>query len=232
MLQFAHTLRQRRLPANAGFTLVEVSVVVAIFGVLAALSAAALISLRNGARRRSTGAELYGAMVSSRNRAVARQKTQLIVVSTAKDSNNNFGHYVFEDASTTSTSGVWSSSDLTTILGALDPANPASAPAPYQLTMLDCLNVPINPYLVSTNPWSGSALPFPWAGLGTASTATGCTFCVNGRGAIAFLPNGRAIFNNSAATTGLVVIDPVTPAAPPNALAVSTSGFSQLVDKR
>jgi prepilin-type N-terminal cleavage/methylation domain-containing protein len=233
MSRSAHTLTHRRPPRSSGFTLVELAVAIAIFSVLAALSGAALMSLRNGARRRSASAELYGAMLSSRNRAVARQRTQVIVISTSADSGGYFGHYVFEDA-TTPDPKIWSSADLTTILNALDPAKPATAPAPYKLALLDSLNILSNPYLVSSDAWSGGAVPFPWAAIavsGKVSTTAGCTFCVGGRGAIGFLPNGRAIFNTSSATAGMVVIDPLS-GAPPSAVAVSTSGFSQLVDKR
>jgi prepilin-type N-terminal cleavage/methylation domain-containing protein len=233
MSRSTHTPPHGRPPGSSGFTLVELSVAIAIFAVLAALSGAALISLKNGARRRSASADLYGAMLSSRNRAVTRQRTQVIVISSTPDSSGYFGHYVFEDA-TTPDPKIWSSADLTTILNTLDPAKPATAPAPYKLTMLDNLNLPSNPYLVSSDAWSGTAVPFPWAVLavgGRISTAAGCTFCVSGRGAIGFLPNGRAIFNTSSATAGMVVIDPIN-AAPPSAVAVSASGFSQLVDKR
>ena len=186
MSRSALTPQHRRPPGTAGFTVVELAVVIAISAVLAGLSAAALISLKNGARRRSVGADLYGVMLSSRNRAVARQKTQVIVISTTADSSGYFGHYVYEDAATPP--NIWSSTELTNILNVLDPAKPATAPSPYKLTMLDNLNVSTNPYLISTNAWSGTALPFPWAGLGGAggivSTAAGCTFCVSGRGAI------------------------------------------------
>jgi prepilin-type N-terminal cleavage/methylation domain-containing protein len=232
MSRSARTLSHRS-SLGAGFTLIEAMVAVAIIGILAALSASALSSLRNGARRRSASADLYGALMSSRNRAISRQKTQVVVISTKADSMGFFGHYVFEDATTPPS--IFSSSHLTTILNALDPAKPSTAPAAYQLQMLDSLNVTVNPYLISADAWSGVAPPFPWTTTvvsGTkVDTTAGCTFCVSGRGAIAFLPNGRVIFNNANATAGMVVIDPLT-TAPPSALAVSASGFAQLVDKR
>src|SRR3981189_3177008 len=179
-----------------GFTLVEVMTALAIVVVLVGMTLGALSQLRSQASRRAFTTDLAADLALARNRAIARQRTQVIVIDAAAGTNTLFGYFHLEDTG----NRIYSTADRTALLVGLDPSTPSTAPSPYTVQALESSTQSSSPFYLSTTAWGG-ALPFPFAAV-PQDTSGGCSFCTNGVGAVAFLPNGKAVFSDGNAAGG------------------------------
>jgi hypothetical protein len=212
--------------AGLGITIVELTVVLAIATVLVSLSVMAFSNFKYSIKAKNLSGDFMGTLGHARARAVARQRTQIVVIDAVAGANGTYGFYHFEDAA--QPPNVFAAPNLTAILGSLNPSQPSTAPNPYVLLLVDSNYDVVNPYLAATNAW-GSTPPFPFALLPTNTTG-GCSFCAGGNGAIAFLPNGRAIFSDGNTVGGLVMLQSVArngSVTGQTGLAISSSGFFQ-----
>jgi len=216
----AGLLRPRRV---RGFTLVEVMTALAIVVVLVGMTLGALSQLRSQASRRAFTTDLAADLALARNRAIARQRTQVIVIDAAAGTNALFGYFHLEDTG----NRIYSSADLTALLVGLDPSTPTTAPSPYTVQALESATQSSSPFYLSTTAWGG-ALPFPFAAV-PQDTSAGCSFCTNGVGALAFLPNGKAVFSDGNAAGGLIAVQGRggTGASSMSALLISTTSLVQ-----
>lgn len=185
-----------------GFTILELSVVLGIVSLIAGLTLMAFGNMKGSVQRRNFAADLTGGLGQARARALARQRTQMVVIDAIAGANNTYGYYHFEDNA--NPPNIFSATDLTAILGALDPSRPITAPAPYVLRSIDSNYDVATEYLSATSAWSG-ALPFPFGSV-SINTSGGCSFCSAGTGAVAFLPNGKAIFSDGNVVGGLIML--------------------------
>jgi prepilin-type N-terminal cleavage/methylation domain-containing protein len=246
-----------RSHAKRGFTLIEIGIVIALVALLASLGLVAINGLQSTAKLKNIAGDLTGTLAHARSRATARQRTQLIVFDAVTGTNKTYGFYHYEDAA--ASPNIFAPGDLDSILQGLTPSDPTTAPAPYLLRKVDTnfqdslVATSIDPFLRASNAlaavgnspaaWGGSTLPFPFAAVST-NTNFGCSFCNSiGKGAVAFLATGRAIFNSQGLNpdpnlSGALVmfrsINPKLPVSPPNSnvtsrtgVAVSPSGFFQ-----
>jgi type II secretory pathway pseudopilin PulG len=214
-----------RTGCGAGFTVIEMAVALGIVTVIAALGLLAFSNLSNSVRQKNVGLSLVSNLSLAHARALTRQRTQLVVVDAVAGTNTTYGFYHFEDAA--NPPNIFAANDLNTILGALNPSLPSTAPNPYVLTLIDSSWDTKSPYLSDPNSWDGG-LPFPFGAVST-NTAAGCSFCANGMGAVAFLPNGRAIFNDGNVLGGVVVLQSTSSAGATGkvGVAISPTGFIQ-----
>lgn len=225
-----------------GFTILEMMVSVSIVAVVSALAYSGIGALRESTRRRSVSADLYSGIGLARARAMARQRTQLIVLKTVGPATGPFGFYHFEDQYPTApaTTEILTAADVNAIVSVLDPTNLSTVPSGYGLTRVNESTTTFNGFQQTADAWNGKPLPFPWAALATSvggpvNTGGGCTFCTGGAGGIGLLPNGRVVFSDSNTVGGLVVIrqlteNPNAPISRVTGVAVSPSGFVQLVE--
>lgn len=207
----------------AGFSLIELLVVLAVFAVLATLGLNAFTSLKSQAVRRGFAADLLADVGLARERAVSRQRAQIIYIDATGGTQKTFGYFHFEDAATPP--DIYAASDLTTIMGTLTPTTPSTAPSPYVLRSLESKTSSSNVFYMSTTAWGGP-LPFPFSAL-SQDTTGGCSFCSAGKGSLAFLPNGRVVFSNANVLGGIVAISSTRGAGgvPVSVVGISTSGF-------
>jgi prepilin-type N-terminal cleavage/methylation domain-containing protein len=221
--------------SRAGFTIVEMMVVIAVVGVVAAMGAAALSNMKSSLGRRAMTVDFYSELGVARMRARAKERTQIIVVDANAGTNGTFGYYHFEDAATPP--AIFSGTQLANLVTAM--TNPPTVPAGYTLLLLEQRSSATNGFYMNTDGWSGTPLPFPWAGLmdagGKISTINGCSFCAApGAGAIGFLPSGRAVFSDSNLRGGFIVIAGDTAGPSTKLLAgigISPTGFVQQVER-
>ena len=194
--------RRPRRHRTSGFTLVEVMTALAIVVTLVGLTLGALSQLRSQANRRAFASDLASDLALARNRAIARQRTQVIVIDAAAGANTLFGYFHLEDTG----NRIYSSADLTAVLVGLDPSMPSTAPSPYTVQVLESGTQDTSPFYLDANAWSNSStLPFPFAAV-PQDTSGGCSFCTSGVGAVAFLPNGKAVFSDGNAAGGLIAL--------------------------
>jgi hypothetical protein len=214
----------RPSPAARGVTLIEVATVIGISSILALLIISGLSSLRDESSRRAYGAVLISDLQLAKRLAVARQRAQIIVIDAA-GAGGNFGYYHFEDSA--APPNIYSSTDLSTIMGALDPSDPSTAPSPYSLRRVDAVSTTKNPFVLSATAWGGT-LPFPFSAVGQ-NTSAGCTFCTAGRGAVAFVADGRVRFSDGNVIGGMVAFVGARQGAAGSttAVGVSTTGFAE-----
>jgi hypothetical protein len=201
-------------------------VVLSIVSLLMGLGLMAFSNLKVSVKTKNLAGDLLSTLAHAHGRAAARQRTQIIVIDAIAGANGTFGFYHFEDAATTP--NIYSTTDLSAILGALNPSLPSTAPNPYVLRVVDSTYDVNNPYLAATNAW-GSGLPFPFASV-PVNTSGGCSFCSAGAGATAFLPNGRVIFGDGNTLGGLIVLQGIGPngsTTGKTGLAISPTGFFQ-----
>ena len=224
-------------PSRArGFSLIEMMVTLAIVAILAGLTLLAFSALRTQSNRRTFAADLVADMLMARSRALALQRTQVVVIDAAAGANGVFGYFHLEDTATANADGgvpqnIFVQSDLTAVLGALNPSVPSTTPSPYVLSALESNEQTISPFYQSATSWGG-ALPFPFAAI-PQDTSAGCSFCTGGLGAIAFLPNGRATFSDGNAVGGLITVQGKggTGTASISGIVVSTTSLVQLLVK-
>lgn len=182
-----------------GFTLIEVMVVVAIAGILAALAITGLTQLKNSATQRNFVGDLGASLVSGKLRAMARQRPVVFVLKTAAPA----AFYELDDLGGTLTTPT----SLAAYAAAFDPANPGAALGPSgSVQLLDEGHANVTSanataagamVIASTTPWGTSTkFPFPFQNV-PLDTSGGCTFCVGSAGAVVFLPDGRAVLSDS-----------------------------------
>jgi hypothetical protein len=177
-------------------------VALSILVILVGLTLGALSQLRSQAGRRAFTADLTADLALARNRAITRQRTQVIVIDAVAGTNNVFGYFHLEDTG----NRIYSTADLTALLVGLDPSKPSTAPSPYTVQALEAASQDVSPFFLDAKAWSTStALPFPFAAV-PQDTSGGCSFCTSGVGAVAFLPNGKAVFSDGNAAGGLVAV--------------------------
>lgn len=222
----------RRGPGSRrGFTLIETMTALAIFAILVALTVGAFGKMKSIVGRRSMAADLFSQLAMARNRARTAERMQILVIDAVAGANNYFGYYYFEDAATTPT--LLSSSQLNSLVTAMN--NPPTVPAGYNLRLRDARESATNGYYMNADAWDGP-LPFPWtpiAPIKLDTSATGCSFCSGGRGAVGFLPSGRVVFSDNNALGGFLVIsgDAVGPATNVRTgIGISPLGFVQQVE--
>jgi hypothetical protein len=207
--------------------------VLAVLAILASSTILSLSKMKSTLARRSMSVDLYSELAMARARARMKERTQIVVVDAAPGSNGTFGYYHFEDSATPP--AIFSGSQLSSLVGAM--TNPPAVPAGYTLTLLESRTSATNGFSLSADAWAGTALPFPWAGLmtsGKISTASGCSFCSSGQGAVAFLPSGTAIFSDSNALGGFIVVagDSASPGTGmTTGIGISPTGFVEQVER-
>jgi len=218
--------------AGKGFTLVEIMAALAIFGILAAMTAVALTRLKTTMGRRAMTSDLYSQLSVARARARAKERAQIVLIDAIAGGNQTFGYFFFEDATLPSPT-LLSAAQLNALVTAM--TNPPTVPAGYTLALLDSRTSPNNGYYMNADSWGGAA-PFPWTSLmvsGKIDTTGGCSFCTGGIGAVAFLPSGRAIFSDQNLLGGFIVLagDATGPAtAVMSGIGISPTGFVQQVE--
>lgn len=224
----------------SGFTIVETMVVVAIVTIIASMTVTGLVTAKNNATRRSFVSSLYGQLVSARARALSRQRPQIIVLIAPPNSHATYGYYYFEEGDATTPPRVLSASSLSTLVSVLDPYQFTTSPVGYTLRLLDSSQMSTSPFYESSDAWNGAPLPFPWNRIPSTPTSPiitvgGCSFCSSGKGAVAFLPDGQAVFSDpsSNAAGGLVVISVTgSPSSTTlSAVGISPSGLSQVLER-
>jgi prepilin-type N-terminal cleavage/methylation domain-containing protein len=225
--------------AGRGFTLIEMMVVIAVFGILAAMTAVALTRLKTTMARRGMASDLYSQLSVARARARAKERAQIIVIDAIAGGNQTFGYFFFEDTTLPSPT-LFSAAQLNALVTAMaTPPGPPTVPAGYTLALLDSrtstASPSVNGFYMNADSWGGAA-PFPWTNLmvsGKIDTTGGCSFCSAGYGAVAFLPSGRAVFSDQNTLGGFIVLagDAAGPAtAVMSAIGISPSGFVQQVE--
>lgn len=215
-----------------GFSLVEVLTVLAIIGVLAGMVAVGISRLKGAAARKSMAADLYSQFLLARSRALARERTQIIVIDAVAGTNGTFGYYQFEDAATPP--AIFTPTQLNNLLTAM--TDPPTVPAGYTLKLIEQRTSTTNGFLMATDAWPG-ALPVPWNGVGplAVSTVGGCSFCAGGTGAIGFLPGGRVAFSDGNAVGGFIVLAGDPGGIGTNVhtgIGIAPTGFVQKVEQR
>jgi hypothetical protein len=211
---------------RTGFTVLELAVVTAIASLLIGMGLMAFSNLKVSVKTKNLAGDLLSTLANAHGRATARQRTQIVVIDAIAGANGTFGFYHFEDAATAP--NIFSATDLSAILGSLNPSQPSTAPNPYVLRVVDSTYDVNNSYLAATNAWGGT-LPFPFTPV-PVNTSGGCSFCSAGAGATAFLPNGRAIFSDGNTLGGLIMLQGTAPTgstANKTGLAISPTGFFQ-----
>ena len=216
----------RKTNQRGGFTLIEIGIVIALVAVLASLSVVAFNNLQNTAKMKNIAGDFAGTLAHAQSRAMARQRTQLIVIDAIPGTSKTFGFYHYEDAKQPSPN-ISDSTAINTIVTSMTLSQASSAPSPYVLLWVDEGFQNKDQFLRATNAWGGT-LPFPFASLST-NTTNGCSFCSSvGRGAIAFLPTGRAIFSDGNALGGLVMFRSLSSSGSgKTGVAISATGFLQ-----
>jgi prepilin-type N-terminal cleavage/methylation domain-containing protein len=202
-----------------GFTLIELMVALAIIGILAGLTVWALSQIKSSSNRRSFAADLSADLSLARQRAVARQRAQVVVIDAVAGGNGVFGFFHIEDTA----DSIHNATELNNLITAAG-FNPSSPPA--GMLMQEQNTQTNSPFYQSTTAWGSTALPFPFAAVSQDTTA-GCSFCSAGMGAVAFLPSGRAVFSDSNAVGGLIALQgqPGTGATTLSAVVVSSTSM-------
>jgi hypothetical protein len=207
----------------------------AIIAVLSGLVIGAFSQIKSSTGRKSMVTDLYSQLSVARQRARARERAQIIVISAAQNSKGFYGFYHFEDAGQTDgsvTPTLLSDAQLNALVTAM--TNPPTVPSGYVLTLLESRENVNNGFVMTADAWSG-APPFPWTATGSpnVNTTGGCSFCVSNYGAVAFLPSGRAVFSDQNVVGGFIVIAGDT-AGPQttvkSAIGIAPSGFIQQVE--
>lgn len=217
-------MKSRRPATSArGFTLIEMMVVVAIVGIMTALAAFSFSRLKARLTEKNFSTDLTSMLLSARMRSIAKQRNVVVVFIT--DNGANSGYYMLDDMS----SAPGSAPTLTPLTTPTALAAVATAFTPnvsgfglgasYLAFLIDSALVGATTgYAHGATPWgAGVAFPFPFSGI-PVSVAQGCTFCSSNRGAVGFLPDGRAVFSSvggnaapGSAIGGAVVIAAVVP---------------------
>jgi prepilin-type N-terminal cleavage/methylation domain-containing protein len=177
---------------STGFTLIEMTVAMAIVGILAAIGMGSLVNMRKRGSFASGTGDLIVGLRKTRANSFGRGTTTVFVIDTA-----GARFWGIEDLNGTF--------DITTF----DPSNPA--PAGYNLITSGTL--PTGVTFTGASNGYGAALPQPYAGVpavaggGNPPNYPYCSFCRTAGpnlafGSIQFDPSGGARFNSGPATVG------------------------------
>ncbi len=184
-----------------GFSLLELMVVVAIIGVMSAIAAWAFGALKGRITQANFSTDLTSTLNASRLRAISKQRNVILLFDT---NGSDAGFYQIDDlcciaGAAPGLISINNQNDLSTLNTNFNSYTPPSygMAATYSIRVLYSAKAGgVGHYAATTGVWGTSvAFPFPFSGLPT-DTSKGCTFCdSSGRGSVAFLPDGRAVFN-------------------------------------
>lgn len=210
-------------------------IVVAIIGLLSAMSYVGFQSLINSARSRNFVNDFSSQVAAGRLRALAREAPVLFII----DTNSPPQYWELDDRNlppvmTTTAAVAAAASAFATNQANYNLSNNLASGNSFIL-----LNQSVGtdtPVVSQTNAWKNAAganspFPFPFGATST-NTTNGCTFCTAKRGAVAFLPDGRAILSDGS-TSGAVVFARKSDQAPTtnvfgslNAVLISSPPFA------
>ena len=193
--------RIRSVPPESGFTLLEMMVVVAITGILIALSGWGFFTLKNKVSQRNLVSDISSALASGKMRALSRQINVVFFF----DTTDNGGYYELDDLS--AAQNLNTSTALTVVAGSFAPQSPNyGLPTGYSTRIVASNVASGSPFIASATSWVDATMasipfPYPYSGI-SVDTRTGCTFCTAGKGALAFRPDGNVAFGTAAVAVG------------------------------
>ncbi|MFZ5439585.1 MAG: pilus assembly FimT family protein [Myxococcota bacterium] len=210
-----------------GFTLVELMVVVAIIGVLMALSFTAATELSARGASQTAAADLHAALGRARSRAAERGTTVLVLIypTMKKDGTPTGGPgawFLYEDVDNDFMTGGAAPADGDRSFASFTPPATITPTGSSRDRLLEATYLDDYPkrgvrFFVPGTP-AGVSWVAPFSGIATRADANGCSFCGGALGVIAFSPDRYARFfradGTQAAdrTQGLVLQSPRAPA--------------------
>src|SRR5689334_20626565 len=82
---------------SRGFSLIELMVVMVLMSVLVGLALTMLGSVKSSSTRKYAAAILYSELTAARERAKARQRTQIVIIQAQLNAVGRYGFYSYED---------------------------------------------------------------------------------------------------------------------------------------
>lgn len=194
------TVRRRASPGTAGFTLIEVMIVVALIGLLAALAGPAMIYGTRRARANNAIFESTSLTTVAQMRATSAGVPQYVIWYSGKLGSGVVLLERADPAPTWASVDLTSRAGLTTSLGGRIIDHTAFEDGVVYLP----LDPPPVPSMVGGFPAPFTAIPIAAAGAGDLLEA--CTFCTaasgGSLGALRFHPNGSATMATAANASG------------------------------
>ncbi len=191
------------------FSLIEVSVVLAIVGIMSAIAVWSFTALKGKLSQGNFASDLVSATHQARLRAMSKQRNVALVILSGTGAASNDGYYELDDLS--SAQNLSTPANLASVAGVFNPSvSGFSLPAAYSVRLIGSGLAKNTAFYTGTNAWgTATSFPFPFAATSTNTSGGACSFCTANTGAVAFLPNGRAVFSAASGTptSGAIVLD-------------------------